>query len=68
LGNAKFVCPLPPKVVPRRENSAWFWLMGNSCPLHKAQARGANPKLKILISDRNGSAIWEPPNFSSDLR
>ena len=40
-GSAKVVCPFPPNVVPSSENSAWFWLIGNSCPLHIAQPRGA---------------------------
>src|SRR5258706_333843 len=31
--------------------------MGRSCPLHNAQPFGAKPKLKILISERNGSAM-----------
>src|SRR5688572_19981877 len=56
-GRAKFTRPSPPNVVPSRENSAWFWLIGSSCPLHSAHPFGANPKLMILISLRNGSAI-----------
>src|SRR5438093_1382262 len=56
-GSAKFTRPSPPKVVPRSANNAWFWLIGNSCPLHSAQPFGAKTKLMILISDRNGSAI-----------
>src|ERR1700684_2287201 len=35
--------------------------MGNSCPLHSAQPLGAKPKLKILISDRNGVPICRSP-------
>src|SRR6266699_4349716 len=31
--------------------------MGSNCPLHNAQPFGAKPKLKILISERNGSAM-----------
>src|SRR5215211_8380492 len=62
-GSAKLTRPSPPKVVPSRLKSAWFWLIGSSWPLHKAQPFGANTKLMILISDRNGSAI----DFSSWL-
>ena len=40
------------------EKSAWFWLIGSNCPLHSAHPFGANTKLMILISDRNGSAIF----------
>jgi hypothetical protein len=32
--------------------------MGNSCPLQSAQPFGGKPKLMILISERNGSAMW----------
>jgi hypothetical protein len=31
--------------------------MGNNCPLQGAQPRGTKLKEKILISDKNGSAI-----------
>src|SRR5262245_489843 len=55
-GSAKLTRPSPPNVVPSKENRAWFWLIGNSCPLHSAQPLGAKSKLIILISDRNGSA------------
>jgi hypothetical protein len=41
--------------VPRSENSAWFWLIGSTCPLHIAQPLGANWKLVMRISARNGS-------------
>src|SRR5215217_6172322 len=47
-------------VVPSREKRAWFWLMGRSCPLQRAQPLGANTKLMILISDKKGSAILTP--------
>ena len=57
-GSAKFTRPSPPKVVPSSENSAWFWLMGSNCPLQSAHPFGAKPKLMILISDRNGSAMY----------
>src|SRR6185503_20344084 len=57
LGRPKFTRPSPPKVVPRREKRAWFWLMGSNCPLHRAQPLGANSNEKIRISLRNGSAI-----------
>ena len=56
-GSAKVVCPLPPKVVPSSEKSAWFWLMGSSCPLHSAQPRGAKLKDMSRISERKGSAM-----------
>jgi hypothetical protein len=56
-GSKKLVVPLPPYVVPNKENRAWFWLMGNVCPLHIAQPLGAKLKEKILISDKKGSAI-----------
>src|ERR1051325_12022721 len=59
-GRAKFTCPSPPKVVPSNENSAWFWLIGRSWPLHKAQPFGANTKLMIRISLKNGYAIVVP--------
>jgi hypothetical protein len=32
--------------------------MGIGCPLQSAQPFGANTKLMILISERNGSAMW----------
>src|SRR5688572_29039849 len=57
-GSAKFTRPSPPNVVPSRENRAWFWLIGNSCPLQSAQPFGANTKDITRISDRKGSAIW----------
>ena len=49
--------PSPPNVVPSRENSAWFWLIGSSWPSHVAHPFGANWKLKTRISERKGSAI-----------
>ncbi|CAA9309666.1 MAG: hypothetical protein AVDCRST_MAG93-5142 [uncultured Chloroflexia bacterium] len=47
---------------PRTEtpNSAWFWLIGSSCPLQSAQPFGAKLNDMILISDRNGSAMVPP--------
>jgi hypothetical protein len=33
-------------------------LIGSSWPLHIAQPLGAKPNDMILISDKNGSAIW----------
>jgi hypothetical protein len=44
-------------VVPSSANNAWFWLIGNVCPLHNAQPDGGNEKLKARISPRNGVAI-----------
>jgi hypothetical protein len=35
--------------------------MGKSCPLQNAQPFGGKLKLKILISDKNGSAIVATP-------
>jgi hypothetical protein len=73
-GSAKFTRPSPPKVVPRRENNAWFWLIGNSCPLQSAHPFGAKSKLMIRTSDKNGSAIRvplihaEPTAHQPDLR
>src|SRR3954469_11550038 len=55
-GSAKLTRPSPPKVVPSSENSAWFWLIGRSWPLHIAQPFGAKLNDMILSSDRNGSA------------
>src|SRR5712691_2021534 len=40
------------------ENSAWFWLMGSNCPLQRAHPLGAKLKLAILISDKNGFAMF----------
>src|SRR5208282_3140658 len=49
--------PSPPKVVPSNANSAWSWLIGRSCPAHKAQPLGAKPNAKARISPRNCSDI-----------
>ena len=54
LGRAKFTRPSPPYVVPSSEKIAWFWLIGNSCPLHIAQPFGAKLNEKILISVKKG--------------
>src|SRR5262245_25104975 len=59
LGNAKLVLPLPPYVVPSSENSAWFWLMGSSAPLHSAHPCGAKLNDMILISPKNGLAMLQ---------
>src|ERR671916_108151 len=59
-GSAKLTRPSPPKVVPSKLKSAWFWLIGRSWPLHKAQPFGANPKLMRRISERKGSATDQP--------
>src|SRR3954447_20992814 len=56
-GRAKFDFPSPPCVVPSSENSAVFWDIGSSCPLHHAQPLGAKLNGKIRISATNGSAI-----------
>src|SRR5690348_13590022 len=70
LGSAKVVRPSPPYVVPSSENSAWFWLMGRSCPLHIAQPLGAKLNDTILISPRNGVAamVATPPVYGLDRR
>src|SRR3954469_24892896 len=57
LGRAKVVWPLPPYVVPRRANSAWFWLIGRNWPLHNAHPLGGKLNETSLISDRKGSDI-----------
>src|SRR4051794_39459769 len=57
LGSAKLVWPLPPYIVPSSENSAWFWLIARSWPLHNAQPLGGKLNETILISPMNGSAI-----------
>ena len=36
-------------------NNAWFWLMGKSCPLQKAQPLGGKFQLMIFTSPINGS-------------
>src|SRR6185436_14372146 len=36
------------------EKSAWFWLIGNSWPLQKAQPCGAKFQEMIFISAKNG--------------
>src|SRR4051812_2539934 len=59
-GRANVVCPLPPYIVPRSENSAWFWLMGRNCPLQNAHPLGGKLKLMILISPRYGSDTLAP--------
>src|SRR5205085_7753433 len=53
LGSPKFTLPSPPYVVPRIENNAWFWLMGNNWPLQKVQPLGGKFQLMIFISPRN---------------
>src|SRR5438067_2170894 len=54
LGRAKVVRPSPPYVVPSSEKSAWFWLIGRSCPLHNAQPFGAKLNETSRISAKNG--------------
>jgi hypothetical protein len=44
-------------VVPNSENSAWYWAIGSTCPLHSIQPEGANAKLNALISPTNGLVI-----------
>src|SRR4051812_36501775 len=67
FGSAKFVCPLPPYVVPRSENSGWFWLIGNSWPLHCAQPLGAKLYDISLISARNGSDMLLPGSLGAGV-
>ena len=55
-GSAKVVCPLPPYIVPSKEKSAWFWLIGKKLTIADGPAFcGAKLKLTILISAKNGS-------------
>jgi hypothetical protein len=56
-GNAKVTRPSPPYIVPINENSAWFWLMGRSCPLQSAHPFGAKLKEISLISAMKGVPI-----------
>src|SRR3978361_2333765 len=63
LGRAKFVLPLPPYVVPRIANSAWFELMGSSWPWHSAQPFGAKVDETARISPMKGSDIRNAPQF-----
>src|SRR5260370_4616183 len=60
-GRPKFTRPSPPYVVPRSEKSAWFWLMGNNCPLHRAQPLGGKLNDMIRISDMKCVLIRLPP-------
>src|ERR687887_2628740 len=55
-GSAKLLLPLPPYVVPSRENNAVFCDRGRSCPSHHAHPLGAKLNGKILISATKGSA------------
>src|SRR3954451_9723788 len=59
-GSPKLTRPSPPKVVPSSENSAWFWLIGSSCPSVNAHPLGGNTNDIILISESNGSAMCPP--------
>src|SRR5579862_2977438 len=60
-GSPKVSIPSPPKVVPSTEKSAWFWLMGSSCPLQNAQPLGGKFHEITLISPRNGVLIRDLP-------
>src|SRR5438034_6614601 len=51
LGSANVVRPSPPKVVPSKENRAWFCDICRVCPLQNAQFLGGKPKPNIRISD-----------------
>jgi hypothetical protein len=44
--------------VPSNENNAWFWLIGNNCPLQKAHPFGGKLKAAIFISAKKGSGIF----------
>jgi hypothetical protein len=61
FGSPKVRMPSPPYVVPRIENSAWFWLIGKSWPLQNAQPFGGKFQEMILISPRNGSDMAAAP-------
>src|SRR5215472_5574337 len=65
LGNPKVCIPSPPYVVPKIENSAWFWLMASNAPLQNAQPFGGKFQLMILISPKNGSDMCFSWQFSS---
>src|SRR5919198_4869353 len=54
-GSAKLLLPLPPYVVPSRENSAVFCERGRSCPSHHAHPLGGKLNGKIRISATKGS-------------
>src|ERR1043166_4945107 len=66
FGSWNVVWPLPPYVVPKSANSAWFWLIGRVWPLQSAHPLGAKLKLTNLISDMNGSDM-SPPYLSRCL-
>src|SRR5712691_4255322 len=55
FGSPKVVRPSPPYVVPRIENSAWFWLIGRSWPLANVQPLGGKFHEMIFNSPRKGS-------------
>ena len=57
FGSPIVVWPLPPYVVPISENRAVFCEIGRSCPLQKAQSRGAKFPANIRLSAMNGSDI-----------
>src|SRR5262245_7403289 len=69
LGSAKFTRPSPPYWVPSSANSAWFWLIGRSWPLQKAQPLGGKLNENMRISARNGSAtIVSPERAQPEIR
>ena len=55
FGNPNVVVPLPPNVVPRRENKAVFCAMDVIWPLQSAQSSGAKLNPKDRISPTYGS-------------
>jgi hypothetical protein len=48
-GRAKLVVPLPPYMVPNKENNAVVWLIARSCPPACAEPPGAKLPAKVRI-------------------
>src|SRR5438874_9372848 len=59
-GRANVVLPSPPYWVPSNENSAVFWLIARSWPLHRAQPLGAKLPPNMRISPTKGLLIRQP--------
>ena len=51
IGEREVAVPLPPKLVPRSEKSAWFWLIARSRPLHWAKPFGEKLKLSGELAE-----------------
>jgi len=56
-GSPKVVVPLPPKVVPSKENTAVFCAMDMICPWQKANPRGAKLPANILMMAKYSSIV-----------